>query len=67
MGLVPEEVIILGKQVSNEVILEGPMESVEDAKAIFVECMSKPFDGKNILEVDLTVAGKCARNWYSAK
>ncbi|KAL2473007.1 DNA polymerase I A [Forsythia ovata] len=54
-------------QVHDEVILEGPTESAEVAKAIVVDCMSKPFDGKNILNVDLSVDAKCAQNWYSAK
>ncbi|KAM7504160.1 hypothetical protein LguiB_003064 [Lonicera macranthoides] len=54
-------------QVHDEVILEGPTESAEVAKDIVVDCMSKPFDGKNILGVDLSVAAKCALNWYSAK
>ncbi|XP_020235315.1 DNA polymerase I A, chloroplastic/mitochondrial [Cajanus cajan] len=54
-------------QVHDEVILEGPTESAEVAKSIVVECMSKPFDGKNILKVDLSVDAKCAQNWYSGK
>ncbi|KAE8680208.1 DNA polymerase I B [Hibiscus syriacus] len=54
-------------QVHDEVILEGPSESAEIAKAIVAECMSKPFDGKNILKVDLAVDAKCAQNWYAAK
>ncbi|XP_059662506.1 DNA polymerase I A, chloroplastic/mitochondrial-like [Cornus florida] len=54
-------------QVHDEVILEGPEESADIAKAIVVECMSKPFDGKNILKVDLSVDAKCAQNWYSGK
>ncbi|KAF5478875.1 hypothetical protein F2P56_005401 [Juglans regia] len=54
-------------QVHDEVILEGPTETAEVAKAIVVECMSKPFNGKNILKVDLSVDAKCAQNWYSAK
>ncbi|KAI3673791.1 hypothetical protein L6452_39921 [Arctium lappa] len=54
-------------QVHDEVILEGPSESAEVAKAIVVECMSKPFDGKNILKVGLSVDAKFAKNWYSAK
>ncbi|CAI9088447.1 OLC1v1022775C3 [Oldenlandia corymbosa var. corymbosa] len=54
-------------QVHDEVILEGPTESAEIAKAIVVECMSKPFDGKNILKVDLAVDAKCAQNWYAGK
>ncbi|TXG48457.1 hypothetical protein EZV62_027751 [Acer yangbiense] len=58
---------ILLLQVHDEVILEGPSESAEVAKAIVVECMSKPFNGKNILSVDLNVDAKCAQNWYAAK
>ncbi|XP_066325902.1 DNA polymerase I A, chloroplastic-like [Miscanthus floridulus] len=54
-------------QVHDEVILEGPSESAEVAKAIVVECMSKPFYGTNILKVDLAVDAKCAKSWYAAK
>nr|GMD76451.1 DNA polymerase I B, chloroplastic/mitochondrial [Ipomoea batatas] len=54
-------------QVHDEVILEGPTESAEEAKAIVVHCMSNPFDGKNFLRVGLSVDAKCAQNWYSAK
>ncbi|TVU16259.1 hypothetical protein EJB05_39812, partial [Eragrostis curvula] len=54
-------------QVHDEVILEGPAESADVAKAIVVECMSKPFYGTNILNVDLAVDAKCAQNWYAAK
>ncbi|XP_068668376.1 DNA polymerase I A, chloroplastic/mitochondrial-like [Aristolochia californica] len=54
-------------QVHDEVILEGPSESAEIAKAIVVECMSKPFNGTNFLKVDLAVDAKCAQNWYAAK
>ncbi|CAM9003863.1 unnamed protein product [Rhodiola kirilowii] len=54
-------------QVHDEVILEGPTESSEEAKAIVVDCMAKPFNGENILKVDLAVDAKCARNWYAAK
>ncbi|OMO74407.1 hypothetical protein CCACVL1_16732 [Corchorus capsularis] len=43
-------------QVHDEVILEGPSESAEVAKAIVVDCMSKPFEGgKNFLKVDLSL------------
>ncbi|KAK2984836.1 hypothetical protein RJ640_004661 [Escallonia rubra] len=49
-------------QVHDEVILEGPTESAEVAKAIVVDCMSKPFDGKNTLGVDLSVDAKCAQS-----
>ncbi|KAK4484833.1 hypothetical protein RD792_007432 [Penstemon davidsonii] len=54
-------------QVHDEVILEGPEESGEEAKAIVVDCMSKPFNGENFLRVGLSVDAKCAKNWYSAK
>ncbi|CAM8944603.1 unnamed protein product [Rhodiola kirilowii] len=54
-------------QVHDEVILEGPTESSEEAKGIVVDCMAKPFNGKNILKVDLAVDAKCAKNWYAAK
>ncbi|GJN01196.1 hypothetical protein PR202_ga18443 [Eleusine coracana subsp. coracana] len=54
-------------QVHDEVILEGPSESAEVAKAIVVECMSKPFHGINVLNVDLAVDAKCSKNWYAAK
>jgi len=48
-------------QVHDEVILEGPSESAEVAKAIVVECMSKPFYGTNILKVDLAVDAKVCK------
>lgn len=54
-------------QVHDEVILEGPSETAEEAKAIVVECMSKPFDGHNMLKVDLVVDAKYAQSWYAAK
>lgn len=59
--------MVFWTQVHDEVILEGPTESAEVAKAIVVDCMSKPFDGKNILKVGLSVDAKFAKNWYSAK
>lgn len=54
-------------QVHDEVILEGPSESAEEAKKLVVECMSFPFNGKNNLKVDLAVDAKCAQNWYAGK
>lgn len=54
-------------QVHDEVILEGPTESAEAARAIVAECMSKPFYGTNILKVDLAVDAKCGKSWYDAK
>ncbi|KAL5216394.1 hypothetical protein ABZP36_007795 [Zizania latifolia] len=47
-------------QVHDEVILEGPTESADLAKAIVVECMHKPFYGTNILNVELAVDAKSA-------
>jgi len=57
----------MANQVHDEVILEGPTESAEVAKAIVVECMEKPFNGENFLKVGLSVDAKCAQNWYAAK
>lgn len=54
-------------QIHDEVILEGPSESAEEAKAIVIKCMSYPFEGRNILRVDLAVDAKCAQSWYAAK
>ena len=58
---------LVGKQVHDEIILGGPTESAEVAKAMVGECMEKPFDGKNILSVFLAVDAKCVQNWYFAK
>jgi DNA polymerase-1 len=54
-------------QVHDEMILEGPEESAEEALARVVHAMAHPFDGKNILQVDLAVDAKYAKNWYAAK
>lgn len=51
----------------DEVILEGPKESVEEAQKILIDCMEKPFDGKNPLQVALLVDCKHADTWYEAK
>jgi DNA polymerase-1 len=48
-------------------ILEGPTESADYAKELVVKAMSHPFDGKNILKVDLAVDAKYANSWYAAK
>mmetsp|Transcript_10885 Transcript_10885/g.32322 ORF Transcript_10885/g.32322 Transcript_10885/m.32322 type:complete len:124 (+) Transcript_10885:3-374(+) len=52
-------------QVHDELILEGPEESKEEALAIVIDCMEKPF--KQPLSVDLTVDAKSAKTWYDAK
>ena len=54
-------------QVHDEVILEGPTKSAEEAKSLVVKCMSYPFNGDNILSVGLSVDAKCALNWYEGK
>lgn len=54
-------------QVHDEVILEGPTKSAEEAKSLVVKCMSLPFNGENILSVGLSVDAKCALNWYEGK
>ncbi|KAH7427135.1 hypothetical protein KP509_10G031600 [Ceratopteris richardii] len=54
-------------QVHDEMILEGPSDNAPYAKDLVVKAMSHPFDGKNILRVDLAVEAKYAKNWYAAK
>jgi len=56
-------------QVHDEVILEGPKESAEEAQAIVVQCMRSPFGdgGGDPLRVDLLVDSKYADTWYDAK
>ncbi|XP_024528617.1 DNA polymerase I A, chloroplastic/mitochondrial [Selaginella moellendorffii] len=54
-------------QVHDEVILEGPSESVEEAQEIVVKCMSFPFEGENFLKVNLDVDADHAKSWYEAK
>ena len=48
-------------------ILEGPTDSAAYAKDLVVRAMSHPFNGKNILKVDLVVDAKYANSWYAAK
>lgn len=48
-------------------IMEGPSETAERAKELVVQCMFKPFDGKNPLNVDLVVDANYADTWYEAK
>lgn len=54
-------------QVHDEVILEGPKASAQEAQRLVLECMEKPFDGKNPLLVELVVDSKIADTWYEAK
>ena len=54
-------------QVHDEVILEGPKESADEATARVVSLMERPFWGTNPLRVELAVDAKHAENWYEAK
>ncbi|CAM9888723.1 unnamed protein product, partial [Laminaria digitata] len=56
-------------QVHDEVILEGPEESAQEALAETVRCMEQPWDGVGLkeLRVDLLVDAKSAKTWYDAK
>ena len=52
-------------QIHDEVILEGPKETSEQALAIVKELMMHPLDDK--LRINLEVDAKIAENWYDAK
>jgi len=52
-------------QIHDEVILEGPSESSEEAQAFLVEDMEHPFEQP--LLVDLIVDSEVAKTWYEAK
>jgi DNA polymerase-1 len=56
-------------QVHDEVILEGPRGSADEARARVVACMRSPFTGRpeRPLLVDLAVDSKWADTWYEAK
>ncbi|CAM9543134.1 unnamed protein product [Scytosiphon promiscuus] len=56
-------------QVHDEVILEGPEETAEEALKETVRCMEQPWDGVGLreLRVDLLVDAKFAKTWYDAK
>ena len=55
-----------GMQVHDEVILEGPLEEVERAQELVVECMAHPFDNVGLL-VELVVDANHGPTWYEAK
>ena len=61
------KVFYLALQVHDEVILEGPKESAQEAKALVVQHMERPFAGQNPLRVALAVDAKTADTWYEAK
>eukprot|EP01026_Neomeris_dumetosa_P009917 TRINITY_DN1351_c0_g1_i4.p1 TRINITY_DN1351_c0_g1~~TRINITY_DN1351_c0_g1_i4.p1 ORF type:complete len:907 (+),score=159.46 TRINITY_DN1351_c0_g1_i4:228-2723(+) len=60
-------------QIHDEVILEGPAETAEEAKDIVVKCMEYPFYDENTEQyrnpmlVELKVDASIADNWYEGK
>ena len=59
-------------QVHDEIIMEGPLQSADEAQRRLVHIMSHPFrdeNGKlvNKLDVELSVDSDKARSWYEAK
>eukprot|EP00605_Chrysophyceae_sp_TOSAG23-4_P000645 GSChrysophyteH1.ASY1.ANO1.726.1 assembled CDS len=56
-------------QIHDEVILEGPKESKDEAMAEVRKCMENPYDdyGLSKLSVFLDVDAKSADSWYQAK
>jgi DNA polymerase-1 len=56
-------------QIHDEVILEGPKESKDQALKEVIACMEKPFDDFALskLKVTLDVDAKSADSWYKAK
>jgi DNA polymerase I len=56
-------------QIHDEVILEGPKETAQEAKNEVVSCMENPGDGYALskLLVKLEVDAKSADTWYKAK
>lgn len=53
-------------QVHDEIILEGPVGSVDDALPVVTRVMKSPLEGVELL-VELPVDAKAARTWYDAK
>ena len=56
-------------QIHDEVILEGPIESKDEALEEVRRCMEHPYDGHGLstLSVNLDVDAKSADSWYKAK
>jgi DNA polymerase I len=52
-------------QVHDEIMVEGPRESVDEAMSILRQCMEHPFE--NALRVELVVDATAATTWYEAK
>lgn len=53
-------------QVHDEIILEGPADSVDEALPLVTRVMKSPLEGVD-LAVELPVDAKAARTWYDAK
>ena len=53
-------------QVHDEIIMEGPIESKDEALNILVALMEDPFEGISMV-VDMVVDAKSANSWYNAK
>ena len=60
---------ILLMQIHDEMILEGPEETAEEAFGEVVQCMQEPWTlGLEKTSVPLLVDGTyCHKNWYDAK
>lgn len=54
-------------QVHDEIIAEGPKESVKEAQAIVIECMENPFESTGCFPVNFVVDSQHADTWYEAK
>jgi len=56
-------------QIHDEVILEGPKESMEEAMREVKTCMEQPWDHYGLfpMKVDLAVDAKSEDSWYKAK
>jgi DNA polymerase I - 3''-5'' exonuclease and polymerase domains len=52
-------------QIHDEIILEGPKETAQEALAIVKDLMAHPLDDP--LRIVLEVDAKIAENWYDAK
>lgn len=52
-------------QVHDEIVLEGPAESVHEVQALVEQLMARPF--REPLLVDLAVSASHARTWFGAK
>ena len=54
-------------QVHDEVIMEGPAESAQEALVAVRHAMQQPFNGRNLLRCTLEVSSAIAGSWYEGK